>query len=142
MAEIDKTKELEEILKKELDVTDEEIQAANRLLRIYILVQGKDWEAKPYWAYMAIPPVRIVEFQDARAKGNNALLDFGEILKFGYGDEPQEEIKKEMEAAYGMQHDFVDIIDKELQILEEEDKKKQELKDKYAGKKTKPEEDE
>ena len=137
MAQIDKAKEFEEILKKELGVTDDDILVANRLLRLFILVQGIDWEQKPYWAYMAIPPGKITEFQAARAAGDNALVNYGEVLKFGYGIEPSDEIKKEMTTVYGMQHDFVDTIEKELKVSEE----KKKVVDKYAGKKDKKEDD-
>jgi hypothetical protein len=120
---------------EEINYLLDKAEAADNLYHVYVLAQGTDWEEKPYWCYMALPPSRVMEFQEARERGENNLIDYGNILGFGYGAMPDEETQKFMEDSYGITHDFEKELEEQLRDIA----KKEELKAKYTTRKEKTE---
>ena len=67
-----------------------------------VLCRGAMADGTPYWAYVKMSPLKGEAMQAARASGQPfQLQDFGEIIRWGKGDQVPRKIKKEMEAEYG-----------------------------------------
>ena len=104
--------------------------------RILVLSRGHMEDGTPHYTYLAVLPSKIMAFKKAEAEGGFYYEDFGEILAEGDGLEPPEEVKKRMEKEYGFNHNFEEeVIEKATEF-----QKKQDLVDKYSGKK-KPKEE-
>jgi hypothetical protein len=115
---------------EEFGLTPDDIEMADKAFRVFFLINGFDWEEKPYWAYMAVPPGNIPDLQLSLEMGKNDLINFGDILHFGYGETPPPETKQIMEEEFGMQHDF----EQQVQNIVEEVQERQNVIDKYSGK--------
>lgn len=74
-------------------------------------ITGEDMEGRPQWAYALIHADKYLEFKAAEEKGNYKLSDYGEVLHFGPGAEPPEEVRKEMAEKYGCNEQFEDELE-------------------------------
>jgi hypothetical protein len=82
---------------------------------IIFLSRGKTEAGKPYWAYVMIPLDNLEGYCKAQGKGAFSLQDHGYVIYWDEGEEPPEEIKKEMAELYGTQDDFVEQFMEKLQ---------------------------
>jgi hypothetical protein len=85
-------------------------------LQNVVLVRGKDMQAEPQWAYALIPADNYLAFRQAESEGNYSLADFGEVLHFGAGENPPEDIAKEMAENYGADPKFEEEL---LAVMDE-----------------------
>ncbi len=117
------------------DFSKEEFELADAMATINMIIYGENPDGDDIWAYLAIPPSKLHQFEQAAASNSELRVeDYGEILKQGYGKEPDDSIKKYMEDVYGVNHNF------EEQVMEiaDEINRQQRLKEKYAVKKESP----
>ncbi len=82
---------------------------------VIMLVTGEDADGNPQWAYAKILAQNFLPFKIAEEEGNYNLSDFGEILKFGAGKEPPEDVRREMQEKHGCDENFEDSF---AQIME------------------------
>jgi TIR domain len=66
---------------------------------IYI-VRGKD-EGRPAWHFVKIDHSKLASFKQALLTGSLNASDYGEILHSGFGENPPEEIMREVTEKYG-----------------------------------------
>jgi hypothetical protein len=64
------------------------------------LVRGKD-NGRAAWHYVLVSKEREIELKKQRAGTNIDVADYGKIIKSGWGEEPSDEIKKQIEEEYG-----------------------------------------
>jgi hypothetical protein len=64
------------------------------------LVRGKD-NGRAAWHYILVPKDKENELKKQRAGTNIDVADFGKIIKSGWGEDPSDEIRKEIEEEYG-----------------------------------------
>ncbi len=67
--------------------------------KIY-LVRGKDGN-RPAWHYILVPKDKEIELKKQKAGTNIDVADYGKIVKSGWGEDPSDEIKREIEEEYG-----------------------------------------
>lgn len=84
----------------------EELAEADKNSAVIVLVKGKRKSGQPFYAYVAVPPSKLLAFKEAEKKGNYMLDDYGEILKYGEGEEPSAEVIAEMKEKYNADADF------------------------------------
>lgn len=82
---------------------------------VILLIKGEDTEGRLQWAYAKIPAPNYMPFKLAEEKGNYNVAEFGEILRFGRGKEPPEEIRREMNEQYGCDENFEDSLGQMMQ---------------------------
>lgn len=109
----------------------EQLEAADAQLSILVLSRGVTIDDKKFWAYIAIPPSKFEAFKAAEEAGGYNIEDYGEIITAGEGDEPPDDVKAQIERDFGAMHDFEERVKAEAEELI----KKQQLLDKYSGKK-------
>ncbi len=74
-------------------------------LGIVHLISGRTHDQRDFYAYLSIQPSHYEDF--VRASQGNAemnLLAFGDVLKKGLGGVPPEDVRREMEEKFGVQH--------------------------------------
>jgi len=115
----------------------EELEEADKSSAILMLIKGKRKGGGPFYAYLAVPPSKILAFKAAEAKGNYMLDDYGEILAYGDEAEPPADVVKEMQEKYGADEDFEQKVLEAVKkaAAEEEFKNKQKEKDEALKKK-------
>ncbi len=64
------------------------------------LIRGKD-NGKPAWHYVLVSPEKIQQLKKQKSGTNIDVTDFGKIIKSGWGEDPSDEIVKEIEEEYG-----------------------------------------
>jgi len=117
-------------MEKEYDTikapTTEEMSIADDNFEIIVLSTGKMDDNSPYWAYLSILPSRYESLKNAEPPFD--LEEYGTIIKAGEGEEPPEDVKKEMELEIGADHDINN------QIIEMSNKlnKEREIRNKYS----------
>src|SRR5690349_23681879 len=75
---------------------------ANEHMRMLVLSTGRLKNGSDYYAYLALSPANYLEMLKAERAGEVfTLTDFGEVLQWGEGKEPPEEVKAAMAATYG-----------------------------------------
>ncbi len=111
--------------------TEEELKKADDEVAIVVLTQGETEDNRPFYAYLAIPPSKYLAFKKAEESGSYALQDYGEVIAFDYAEAPPEELQQEIEATYGVQHDFEEQLLAEIEKQQE----KSRLLTKYGVKK-------
>lgn len=72
-------------------------------LALAALIQGRDANNRPIYAYVAVPGEKWEDFEKAQRLGNFNPAKYGTVLAAGSG-EPAEEVKKKMESEYGVNH--------------------------------------
>ena len=78
-----------------------------------VLVRGKDMQGAPQWAYALIPADNYLPFKLAESEGAYRLADFGQVLHYGSGDNPPEDITRQMAEEYGANAHF----EEELRVM-------------------------
>lgn len=68
--------------------------------RLPYLVRGKD-RGRSAWYYVDVEPAKLYSFRQALTEKTVKLLEFGEVVKSGWGDDPPEEIDREILQQYG-----------------------------------------
>lgn len=64
-------------------------------------------DGKPFWAYVAMFPTRYKEYYTKVTEGQPVdLTEYGEVLVKGWGEEPPEEIRRQMVDEYGFDDGF------------------------------------
>lgn len=81
-----------------------------------LLVRGKDMQGAPQWAYALISADNYLPFKLAEAEGAYRLADFGQVLHYGAGENPPEDITRKMADEYGASANF----EEELRVMLEE----------------------
>jgi hypothetical protein len=64
------------------------------------LVRGKD-NGRPAWHYVLVSKESEAELKKQKAGTNIDVADYGKIIKSGWGEEPSDEVKREIEEEYG-----------------------------------------
>ncbi len=64
------------------------------------LIRGKDND-RPAWHYVLVSPEKIKELRQQKSGTNIDVTDFGSIIRSGWGENPSDEIVKEIEEEYG-----------------------------------------
>ena len=64
------------------------------------LIRGKD-NNRPAWHYILVPPEHIKQLRQQRAGSNIDVTDYGKIVRSGWGENPSDQIVKEIEEEYG-----------------------------------------
>jgi hypothetical protein len=64
------------------------------------LIRGKD-NGRAAWHYVLVSPEKIKELRHQKSGTNIDVTDFGKIIRSGWGENPSEEIEKEIEEEYG-----------------------------------------
>lgn len=90
-------------------------------------------EGQPQWAYALIPADNYLAFRQAESQGNYHLAEFGTVLHFGPGENPPEEIVREMAENYEANPNFEEellnimdqAVDSVLSALEEASQQKE-----------------
>lgn len=70
-----------------------------------------------FWAYLAVPPSKYEAFKEAEATGAYEVNDFGEILKWGKGFEPNAEDIQYMVDNYGIVPDLANQIEQAMEAM-------------------------
>lgn len=96
-----------EALSKYLAPTEEELKKADETVGILVLTAGKLMDDSDFYAYLSVPPSKYMAYIQAEQRGGYMLSDYGEILAFGEGSEPPDEVKKEIEEKHGANHNFI-----------------------------------
>ncbi len=77
---------------------------------IITLIKGESQDGKKRWAYLSIKLEMYLAYTQALERENVDITKFGEILSSGEGEEPSDEIKKEMKEKHGTDEDFENIL--------------------------------
>ena len=94
----------------------EELLEADEEVGIVQLVTGKTGKGEDFYAYISVMPSKFEEFMlISRAKEAMNLPEFGEVLESGFGTEPSAEVKKMMEEKYGVDHDYLNTLKKQVE---------------------------
>ncbi|NDF12229.1 MAG: hypothetical protein EB060_05400 [Proteobacteria bacterium] len=80
------------------------LKMADQEVAVIILCKGQSMEGKPYYAYLQIVPSKIAAFKAAQQKGDFLLEEYGTILKWEFAEAPSEQVKRDMEIVYGVNH--------------------------------------
>ena len=64
------------------------------------LIRGKD-NGRAAWHYVLVSPEKIKELRHQKSGTNIDVTDFGNIIRSGWGENPSDEIVKEVEDEYG-----------------------------------------
>lgn len=78
-----------------------------------VLVRGKDMHGAPQWAYALIPADNYLPFKLAESEGAYRLADFGQVLHYGQGETPPQDITRQMAEEYGANANF----EEELRVM-------------------------
>jgi hypothetical protein len=76
-------------------------QAGQAKLENIFFVRGQDITGNNVWFYLLIDPGKNRAFKAAKNAPLMKLLDYGKILYSGFGDQPSDLIKWQMEKKYG-----------------------------------------
>lgn len=88
-----------------------------------VLVRGKDMQGAAQWAYALIPADNYLPFRLAESEGAYRLADFGQVLHYGAGENPPEDITRQMAEEYGANAHFEEELREMIeQALEEASK--------------------
>src|ERR1700691_3029656 len=89
------------------EFSEDQLKKADEEVSLIVFVNGKRPDDSAFWAFLAIPPSKIMGFKKAQQLGESFLLDeYGEIIKHGVGKEPPTDVVKEMQENYGFDPDF------------------------------------
>jgi len=77
---------------------------------VVVFVSGYKSDDTAYYAYVMMAPSKFAEYQKVKDQGDFDLASFGEIIKWGEGLEPSEDVKKEMKEKYNCSDDFEDKL--------------------------------
>lgn len=134
----DKKKSLEEEIfshvPEELLPSKDEWAKADEKFSVYVLTQGVSAEKVPFWAYLAIPPSKYLAYKNAEMNEGMTLSDYGEVIAMGMGYDPPEDIMRQMEEEFGVDHAFEESIQSVAETYIEEERVKQ----KYTERKKPP----
>lgn len=64
------------------------------------LIRGKD-DGRPAWHYVLVSPEKIKALRQQQSGTNIDVTDFGKIIRSGWGENPSDDIVKEIEEEYG-----------------------------------------
>ena len=64
------------------------------------LIRGKD-NGRAAWHYVLVSPEKTKELRNQKSGTNIDVTDFGKIIRSGWGENPSDEIVKEIEEEYG-----------------------------------------
>lgn len=92
-------------------------QTTDELVDMIMLAKGRVFDGTPYWAYVKVPPSKLLQFRMAMENGANNILDYGFIIAIGYTEHPPEDIQKEMEKDYPIQHSFEEQVVEEAKAM-------------------------
>jgi uncharacterized protein YehS (DUF1456 family) len=76
-------------------------QAAHAKLENIFFVRGQDITGNDVWFYLLVDSGKTRAFKTAKNAQLMKLLDFGKVLYSGFGDQPSDLIKWQMEKKYG-----------------------------------------
>lgn len=94
----------------------EQMEQADDNIGIVHLFSGKTGKGEDFYAYISVKPSRYEEFLlIARAGEEMNLEEFGKILKKGFGKEPMPDVVQHMKEKYGIDHDFLDNLRREIE---------------------------
>ena len=79
---------------------------------ILVLCRGTSERGVQQWVYICMLPTQAEMFYTDRAKGRMNLEDYGTILEYGDGAEPDAETRKRMRELYGFRDDYEDSLRK------------------------------
>lgn len=89
----------------------ERSDCANRIIEF---VQGTKANGLPFFAYIAVPPSKLIAFKRAERRGSYNLQDYGEILEMGDTLIPTPRIVSRLRKRYGinpsLRQDFVNEL--------------------------------
>lgn len=77
---------------------------------VITFLSGIDIQRQPYWVYLAVPVENFESFTQAQDHGGFDLEEYGEVLAYGNGEEPPEDVKQAMKDNY----DFDDHFENKL----------------------------
>lgn len=60
-------------------------------------------EGARYWAYVLVDAPKLAAFQKALAAGNLTVQDFGKVLAWGQGAEPDDSVREALKVQYGFE---------------------------------------
>ncbi len=93
----------------------EELQDADATHGIVHIITGRDANGEPFYAYVSVKPSRYEEFLlITRAGEEMDLAEFGRILSAGFGEEPPNDVRARMEEKYGVDHNFLANLQKDI----------------------------
>jgi hypothetical protein len=101
-------------MEKDFDFSKLYLTPENELGTIITLIKGEGENGNKQWAYLNISPFMFAEYANAIKQENVDVSEYGEILASGEGEQPSEEIKKEMLEKYGASEDFENLLAKIL----------------------------
>jgi hypothetical protein len=76
-------------------------QALQAKLENIFFIRGQDISGNDVWFYLMVEPAKIRAFKAAKNSALMKLLDYGKVLYSGFGDQPSDLIKWQMEKKYG-----------------------------------------
>ena len=92
--------------------------------RIIVLIYGTLQNDKPFWCYVAVKPSKYKEFLEAQKEGTlklNAFQPFGEIIIYGEGHTPPEEVTLKVAEVYQTDpNNFFKALDPEEELKKQE----------------------
>ena len=96
-----------------LTPTTKQMEDADEKIGIVQIISGKTGKGEDFYAYLSIKPSRFEEFcLLAQAGDAMDIEEYGEILKKGFGKEPSPQVMREMEEKYGVDHNFIENLQK------------------------------
>lgn len=96
--------------------SEKELRDADDKVGIVHMINGKTGKGENFYAYISVRPSRYEDFVlISRAKEQMDLHEFGEILESGFGNEPPADVRRMMEEKYGVDHNFLGNLQKEVE---------------------------
>lgn len=75
-------------------------------MKVTLLCQGKLTDGRDYWAYVEMPPSKAIAFKKAQITGGFSMQDYGDVVAWGEGKNVPQEVREQMEAEYGANHNL------------------------------------
>jgi len=121
-----------DIIPPHLRPSKKDWEAADENLEIIVYTRGyTPDDGIPFWAYVGVPPSKLISLKTADLSGENPLANYGRIIKAGVGEAPPPEIRKEMEETYQVNH----TLENEIVETAKQIEKRESLINKYTKKK-------
>jgi len=98
-------------------ITPSQLQTADRELGILELFTAYDSEGEAFYVYMSVLPSKYEAYLRAQKTHDTIKFeDFGTVLASGWGKTPPEEVKREMEAKHGVNHNFKAELEAAIEV--------------------------
>ncbi len=92
---------------EEFDLSLDELLEADKVVSMIEFCTLHTEDNKQFWAYVAIPPSKYLEYRKKHEQGGSLnLFEYGEVIKTGWGANPSDETVQEMKEKYGTNKAF------------------------------------